>query len=62
MLLIGKTQEVAREVNAIVSVLNTYALQNGTTGIQTRQQVQFVKMFALHVPFILPAFSVRRLT
>lgn len=62
MLLVGRTQEAAREVNAIVSVLNTYALRNGITGIQKRQQVQFVKMFALQVLFIFPASSVRRLT
>ena len=37
---VGKIQEATREVNAIVSVLNFYALQNGTAGRKERQQVR----------------------
>ena len=37
---VGKIQEATREVNAIVSVLNFYALQNGTAGREERQQVR----------------------
>ena len=36
---VGKIQEATREVNAIVSVLNFYAQQNGTAGKEERQQV-----------------------
>ena len=37
---VGKIQEATREVNAIVSVLNFYALQNGTAGRDERKQVR----------------------
>ena len=37
---VGKIQEATREVNAIVSVLNFYALQNGNAGREERQQVR----------------------
>lgn len=41
MLLVGKIQEATREVNAIASVLNAYAYQNGSIGMERRLQVQF---------------------
>jgi len=37
---VGKIQEATREVNVIVSVMNFYALQNGTAGREERQQVR----------------------
>ena len=37
---VGKIQEATREVNALVSVLNFYAFQNGSGGREERQQVR----------------------
>ena len=39
LFLIGKTQEAVPEANAIASVLNFYALQNGSAGMHERQKV-----------------------
>lgn len=39
LFLIGKTQEAVPKANVIASVLNFYALQNGSAGMQERQRV-----------------------
>ena len=57
LLLIGKTQEAAREVNAIVSVLNAYALRNATEGMQERQQVRIFNMLWFYLFSVCLLFS-----
>ena len=52
---VGKIQEATREVNAIVSVLNFYAQQNGTAGKEERQQVSICKSHLLFCFFKLRA-------
>lgn len=46
----GKTQEATREMNAIASVLNAFALQNGTTAKEERKQVRpLVSLYRFNV-------------
>ena len=46
----GKTQEATREMNAIASVLNAFALQNGTTEKEERKQVRpLVSLYRFNV-------------